>query len=564
MKTKTNISTFDPRAFLHTQSKRLVWSVIVTCGILAPVAPTALADRATLDDTRTRAALLMETAPTIDGVIEQTEWNRAGGGAEYWQVYPDANLEDGIRGGVLGLGEVPADNDDLSIAIWTGFDADYLYVAVRVRDSSAQSDSAEADSANGNTWEDDSVEVFVDADNANADRWAADQTGGQYVITVNNAYRENEAGNPGYGESAAWFAKTSKTDTGYDAEFRISLGTLGNPKAGDVLGFTIAINDDDDGAARERQVLWMGTAHQPVTYGNLLLGTKSYTAPKTASAPQVDGKINSAEYAGDQEITVNPVNGLFYIPLSDDAIDPTDLNYKAWVVHDADAIYVAVDVTDEKVVTDSAEAGSEDMSTWDDDSVELFFDADNSKDLGKGTAGFEGQHVLTANGAWRDNEANNPTFGAANDWFAATTQTATGYQIEFKVKKAGLSNPADGSSIGFHIAVNDDDNGPESHLGWTGHAHQEFTYGTLTLGTAAPPAGNLTVKGVKINADKLELTITTSNPSGAHAVQQSSNISPAQWTNVAGVTFADAAGGEVVASFPRPSSSPTFYRVIIP
>ena len=80
---------------------------------------------------------------------------------------------------------------------------------MQVRDSSIQTDSADPDSKNGNTWMDDSVEVFVDGANANDPAWAAGQLGGQFVITANNAYRENEAGNPGYGETAAWFAKTS-------------------------------------------------------------------------------------------------------------------------------------------------------------------------------------------------------------------------------------------------------------------------------------------------------------------------------------------------------------------
>jgi anaerobic C4-dicarboxylate transporter len=36
------------------------------------------------------------------------------------------------------------------------------------------------------------------------------------------------------------------------------------------------------------------------------------------------------------------------------------------------SVYVAVDVTDDLLVNDSAEAGTEDGSTWEDDSVEIF------------------------------------------------------------------------------------------------------------------------------------------------------------------------------------------------
>ena len=52
------------------------------------------------------------------------------------------------------------------------------------------------------------------------------------------------------------------------------------------------------GGDAERQVSWSGKAHQPITYGNLLLGPPSYSAPKVTNAPTVDGVINAAEYAG--------------------------------------------------------------------------------------------------------------------------------------------------------------------------------------------------------------------------------------------------------------------------
>src|SRR6185436_5992894 len=151
---------------------------------------------------------------------------------------------------------------------YAGYDAENLYVAVRVTDSTITTDNALEGSANGNTWMDDSVEVFVDGDNSNfpiRDTSGTNPevvgTGGQFVITANNAYREAEAGNPGFGENAAWFAKTTVNDTGYDAEFRISLSAIGNPKPGDVIGFTVAVNDDDDGDAGERQVIWVGLPH---------------------------------------------------------------------------------------------------------------------------------------------------------------------------------------------------------------------------------------------------------------------------------------------------------------
>ena len=47
---------------------------------------------------------------------------------------------------------------------------------------------------------------------------------------------------------------------------------------------------------------------------------------------------------------------------------------------------------------------------------------------------------------------------------------------------------------GFHIAINDDDVvGDYSHIGWTGQAHHEYTYGTLTLDGPAGPVTPLRI-----------------------------------------------------------------------
>lgn len=531
------------------------------------------ADRLTLDETRTQVALPLGTAPTIDGVIETEEWALAGGAAGgFWQVVVDPNLEDGIRGGQIGDGSVnpPSSSQDLSFVIYAGFDATYLYVAVRVTDDVLQEDNAEAESENGSTWMDDSVEVFIDGDNSNfATRDTSGSnpevmgTGGQFVITVNNARRDAEAGSPGYGENAPWYARTTRTDTGYDAEFRIALAKLGNPKPGDIVGFTVGVNDDDDGGGGERQVTWTGSPHTESTYGNLILGGRTYSAPKAVAAPMVDGKINAAEYATATEITLNSFTAVFDIPSGDDNLESADLSYRAWVVHTTEFVYVAVDVTDDQVVTDSAQAGSEDGSTWEDDSVEIFFDANSSKDPGRGAELYEGQYVVTPNGAFRDNEANNPTFGSASDWYAVAAPTTQGYAIEFQVKKSALLSPADGSSMGFHVAVNDDDGANRAaQMGWNGRAHSEFTYGTLKL-AAGGSTGTVTINRVAIDGNNLVLTVATSNTAGTHAVQQSASLPGPGWSDVPGVTFAAGAAGTVTATFPRPGSAPRFYRVVL-
>src|SRR5262245_8275487 len=107
------------------------WSQIVgyllALGIAGSGVLSVRADRATFDPTRTQTAFPLATPPVIDGMIDAAEWGSAGGGGNYWSVHPDANALDGLTAGVLSLGPLPEDPDDLSFNIYAGFDANYLY-----------------------------------------------------------------------------------------------------------------------------------------------------------------------------------------------------------------------------------------------------------------------------------------------------------------------------------------------------------------------------------------------------------------------------------------------------
>lgn len=462
--------------------------------VVLALAPVVCADTSTLDETKTRVALPLPKPPVIDGFIDLAggeSWVRAGGAANRnWRVQYDDTLPDFYRGGEHNEGRMVDlwdDNDFPGYDIYVGYDADNLYVAVRVYDDVLYDDNAEAESEDGMTWFDDSVEVFVDGDNSNFPmRNVTDPAvigaGGQYVITINNAFRDQEAGNPDYGENAAWFAKTQENDNGYDAEFRISMDEIGNPQPGDIIGFTVAVNDDDDGDEAERQIIWVGRTHNEITYGNLVLGGRSYTAPKTTSTPTIDGQVNDEEYVGAESVLVNRFTGIYDIPSGDDDWEEGDHEFTYQVVHDQDAVYVGVKVIDDEIFHDSATPDEEDGQTWHDDSIEIFFDPDDSNDSGRGGKNYEGQYVMTANGARRDNEANNPAFGQQEDWFAVAQKTADGYSVEFKVSKSALLDPEDGTVMGFNVAINDDDgNNRKAQLNWSGRPHSEFTYGHLTL-----------------------------------------------------------------------------------
>ncbi len=447
-----------------------------------------------LDPTKTRIANPMDRAPVIDGQVEDpntagSEWAQSG--FRGWEFRIDETAPgDGIRGADLGSGEKPTDDADLSVNVHAGLVGENLYIGVIVVDDDISTDSAEAGSENGSTWLDDSVEIFIDGDNSNfPDRDTTGtnpevvDTGGQFVITANNAYRHTEAGNPPFDPSSGWFAQTQESDDGYHAEFLIPLRLIGNPQLGEHIGFSVAVNDDDGGGDAEGQLIWIGATHEEATYGNLVIGHRRYEGLKGAP-PTIDGVIGDDEYASAEVVSITPFTGIYRV--GDDASTPDNHRFDWRLSHDEESIYVAVRVWDDQIVADTAEPNSEDGQTWIDDSVEIFFDSNESNLPGRDqNEQYDGQFVYTTNGAWRDNEANNPTYGENADWWAQSTVAADGesWDVEFVVKKATLVGGfTEDEPIGFNVNINDDDTGERGfQLNWDGSPHNENTYGSLIL-----------------------------------------------------------------------------------
>ena len=77
--------------------------------------------------------------------------------------------------------------------------------------------------------------------------------------------------------------------------------------------------------------------------------------------------------------------------------------------------------------------------------------------------------------------------------------------------------------------------------------------------------GGLVINGVRLIGNNIEFSVNTPNAAGTHVVQQSSgNIAAPVWAPVPGVTWTSGAGGTLTAVFPKPTATPTFYRVAIP
>lgn len=457
--------------------------------------------------------------PIIDGFLDDPVWEyttqgRVSQNSDGWYVRSNPNypVDDPVQTGVLSGqrdGDRPDDNADASFRVWTVYDDEYLYIAVAALDFDFVN-RLPSDSVNGETWYEDSVEVFIDGNhnrlpgNVN-DSPAEYETGGQFVITSNGAIRHQEAGNPTFGDTpdADWYAVVGINDSGdgFDYEFRIKLSKIGNPVPGSVIGFNIAMNDADDpnAATADYQLLWTGQAHQESTYGNLEFGRRSITAPLITEAVTIDGLMGESSWA----VAGKGKGGVPHGPFTGDTKpkNTDDLSFDLYVMHDTDYLYVAVDVKDEEVIADTEETGAEDGYTWYDDSVEVFIDGNHNHVPGNtNETGFlrGGQLVITANNAFRD--ANAAATGevfygpaAEDSWYALTTLTPAGYLAEFRIKKADMFDPTDIDTIGFEIALNEDDADPveEKDTGfqikWNGQVHNEASYGDLIFGGPVTP-----------------------------------------------------------------------------
>lgn len=154
------------------------------------------------------------------------------------------------------------------------WDEQYLYVAVTVVDAAKRNDSS-------NPWEDDAVELFIDADNNGGTSYGNNDR--QFMKEWNSSSlyeKNNRTSNVSHG----WV----NTSNGYAVEFRVPWSSIGisNPSAGFTIGFDVAVDDDDNGGNRESQHMWAGDNDNwqyPRNFGDLVLVSGDAEAPSAPS-----------------------------------------------------------------------------------------------------------------------------------------------------------------------------------------------------------------------------------------------------------------------------------------
>ena len=219
-------------------------------------------------------------APVIDGIVDNA-----------WSNAPEipVNQFQMAWQGATGIGK----------ALW---DDENLYVLVQVSD-------AQLDKSSANTYEQDSVEVFVDENNGKTSFYQEDD--GQYRVNFDNETSFNPSG-----IAAGFVSATKVSGTNYIVEMKIPFKTV-NPQEDSTIGFDVQINDAKDGA-RQSVAAWndtTGNGYQDTSgYGVLALAGKE---PGTAVVGDLngDGSIDALDNALMRQVLLGLVTEL---PVQDD------------------------------------------------------------------------------------------------------------------------------------------------------------------------------------------------------------------------------------------------------
>jgi len=209
------------------------------------------------------------TKVTLDGNLN--EW----GGAEFILVPHDK-------------GTVPAPSDaNASFKFAVLADDKWLYVAIDVTDDVIK--SGETDD-----WQDDSVEVYIDANHARTATYENDDA--QITIGAGSIggdiQKPKITGSTGAADIGVQAAVVKKTG-GWIVESAIPLKSTKwdiKPAVGKVIGFNVHFNDDDDGAGRDHKLIWSDLDVDDASWNNpARFGDLTFIALLTAVQPS--GKL---------------------------------------------------------------------------------------------------------------------------------------------------------------------------------------------------------------------------------------------------------------------------------
>jgi len=234
-------------------------------------------------------------------------------------------------------------------------------------------------------------------------------------------------------------------------------------------------DNDHDGLCTEEEI---GTREQAAGE----LDVYPVTTPIT-----VDGVFDPAEWANSNYSRMAPPDQVafgFFEPGYEDA---SATIYALW---DENNLYLAIVVKDDKTIRIDPFAGMTRFAPWDDDSLEICLDGDNSKGLPKDTN--DKCWLIDLRGRVFEDGVYTPSPEIMLDF---TWEQDQGYTVEAAIPWSVLEvtpPPSVDQEIGLDVFVNDDDNGRyrDGQLAWSGADPEEpnpridqdpSLWGTITI-----------------------------------------------------------------------------------
>jgi hypothetical protein len=200
-------------------------------------------------------------AMTVNGQLTETGWN----------------VTRSISKGVVGT----PNNTATFGVMW---DNTYLYIGAKVLDANLFSDSP-------NSWEDDAVEIYIDANNNKLTTY--DGLDNQIIKNYNKTTVVTKLAISGL--QHGWAAISG----GYSVEVAIPWSALGiTPSGTTQIGFDIGYDDDDNGGTREHQAVWNGTVNNyqnTSAFGTLRLNTAN-SSGRLSGGYEANAETSSVQY----------------------------------------------------------------------------------------------------------------------------------------------------------------------------------------------------------------------------------------------------------------------------
>jgi tetratricopeptide (TPR) repeat protein len=216
----------------------------------------------------TPATIIPATRPPVIDGNEDAEWSSA-------PQYKLANVIESFSSGEAF--SPPKSPNDLSAEYRAMWDESNLYLLIDVTDdvlshnpAHDQSMTLPSGSAAVPWFYDDSIEVFIDADNSKSNQYDNDDA--QYYFRWDKTNPKMGVQDQHGRLEGVEFAMVT-TDKGYRTEIKFPWTTLGKkPATGMSIGFDVQVNDSDSSGKRERKIAWFGKQddswQNPQKFGN--------------------------------------------------------------------------------------------------------------------------------------------------------------------------------------------------------------------------------------------------------------------------------------------------------